>query len=286
MTDHPDLNVVIVAYGPPVLLARCLEALGDGLSVVIVDNSSNVEVRALASQWGCTYIDPGGNVGFAAGVNRALVALGSEHGDVLLLNPDAQVTGDVVRGLHTTLHSTGPDRVACVSPAITTDAGENERIEWAFPSPRRAWLEAFRLGSLRPQRGFLIGAVLLLRGEAIDEVGPFDERFFLYAEETDWQYRAARSGWSVLACPQFVASHTGAATSSDDRLRQALFHASAERYIRKWYGALGWQTFRAGVLVGAGVRSLVSPDRASHRDRFARYLRGPLRCAGMLSGVR
>ncbi len=282
MTGTPDLNVVIVAYGPPALLARCLTVLGEGLSVVIVDNSSSDEVRALAARSGCTYIDPGANVGFAAGVNRALTALNSDHGDVLLLNPDAQVAGHVARGLQTTLRSTGRDRVACVSPAITTDDGENERVEWAFPSPRRAWLEAFRLGSLRPQRGFLVGAVLLLRGEAIDDVGQFDERFYLYAEETDWQYRAVRSGWSVLACPQFVARHTGAATSSDDGRRQALFHASAERYIRKWYGAFGWQSFRAGVLVGAAIRSLVSPDRASHRDRFARYLRGPLRSAQML----
>jgi GT2 family glycosyltransferase len=270
MTNRPGLNVVVVAYGSPDLLRRCLDVLGDGLPVLVIDNSSNEKVRGIVEERGFRYFDAGSNTGFAAGANRALAELGSAHGDVLLLNPDAQVTEDVARALQVALRTAGNERVACTAPALTGDDGGAEQVEWAFPSPGRSWLEALGAGAVRRPRGFLIGAVLLLRSEAIDEVGGFDERFFLYAEETDWQQRAIRAGWSVRWCPDLVAGHTGAGTSADDRTRQAIFHASVERYVRKWYGPAGWQTFRAGVLVGAATRCVLTRQRAPHRDRSQR----------------
>jgi len=281
MRDLPALNVVVVAYGSSSLLRQCLGTLGNELSVLVIDNSSNDEVRDLARMHGCRYVDAGRNIGFAAGVNRAIAELGPDHGDVLLLNPDARLDGDAARALQRAMHEHA--RQACVSPALTRDDGSVEQVEWPFPSPGRAWLEAVGLGAVPPRTAFLVGAVLLLRSEAIDDVGPFDEQFFLYAEETDWQLRATRSGWSLRVCEELVARHTGAGSSSDGRHRQALFHASVERYIRKWHGPAGWQTFRAAVVVGAGVRSLASRNRAPHRDRFLRYLRGPVRCAEALS---
>ena len=195
---------------------------------------------------------------------------------MLLLNPDAQISGDDVRRLQEELRSPGRDRVACASPSLRGDDGVQERVEWPFPSPLRAWIEAVGLGSLGPQRGFLIGAGLLLRRDAITSLGGFDERYFLYAEETDWQWRASRAGWSVLFCPGIEGTHTGAGTSSDSDRRETLFHASIERYIRKWYGDLRWHVFRAGVLFGAGVRVITGPQRSLHRRRFSRYLHGPV----------
>ncbi len=282
MTGRPPLNVVVVAYGSPALLARCLDALGDGLRVLVIDNSSNDDVRAIATRPGCRYIDPGHNLGFGAGVNRALAELGTEHGDVLLLNPDAQLGDEVAHALQMAMRGVGRERVACASPALRRDDGTAETVEWPFPSPGRAWLDAIGLGSVPARSRFLIGAVLLLRSEAVDAVGSFDERFFLYSEETDWQRRAMRAGWSVRYCPDLVAGHTGAATSADSRRREAAFHASVERYIRKWYGRAGWQTFRAGVLVGAAIRCVATNQRSRHRDRFSRYLRGPVRCAAAI----
>ena len=87
----------------------------------------------------------------------------------------------------------------------------------------------------------MIGSVLLLRAEALDQVGALDERFFLYAEETDWAYRAHRLGWRHAAVHEVRAVHVGAGTSGDAARREAHFHASQERYLRKHYGALGWQ---------------------------------------------
>ena len=77
-----------------------------------------------------------------------------------------------------------------------------------------------------------------------------DERFFLYAEETDWAYRAHRLGWRHAAVPDVRAVHVGAGTSGDAARREAHFHASQERYLRKHYGALGWQWARLGQWLG------------------------------------
>jgi len=271
------VKVIIVAYGSPVLLEGCLFALGEGFEVVIVDNSSSDAVSALADRHGCRYIASESNIGFAAGVNRGLAELGPDQCDVLLLNPDARVAGDVVRQLQEELRSAGHDRVACVSPSLYGDQGAPERVEWPFPSPLRAWTEAVGLGSLGAQCGFLVGAALMLRDEAIASLGGFDERYFLYYEETDWQWRATLAGWTVVHCSWLSGTHAGAGTSSDIDRRETLFHASAERYIRKWHGVLGWRVFQAGVLVGAGARTLMGPNRALHRRRFFLYLQGPLR---------
>lgn len=277
MTDTAALNVVVVAYGSPELLDLCFEALGSGLPVLVIDNSSRSDVRDVVNKHGHRYVDAGRNLGFAAGVNGALTELGPAHGDVLLLNPDAQVTSQVARALQQRMRAAGHDRVACASPRLTRDDGSAERVEWPFPTPWRAWLDAIGFGRARRAPGFLIGAALLLRGEAIDDIGPFDERFFLYAEETDWQRRATNAEWLVLACPELSASHTGAGTSTSSERREAMFHAASERYIRKWFGSTGWGIWRTGAIAGAAVRCATGPNRARQRKRLLAYLRGPVR---------
>ena len=120
---------------------------------------------------------------------------------------------------------------------------------------------------------------MLLRREALAQVGGLDESFFLYAEETDWARRASRLGWRHAVVPEVTALHLGAATSSDSTLRETYFHASQERYHRKHFGAAGWQVTRAAVVVGSAARAVLlrGARSASARDRVRRYVRGPLR---------
>jgi GT2 family glycosyltransferase len=123
--------------------------------------------------------------------------------------------------------------------------------------------------------------VLLLRREAIEDVGTFDERFFLYAEETDWQRRARDRGWTSAVCESAVAEHAGAGTSTDRVRREKLFHAAQETYIRKWHGGGGWLLYRVAACLGGGIRTLAL-TRARRRQAALRtilYLRGPRRCA-------
>jgi GT2 family glycosyltransferase len=125
----------------------------------------------------------------------------------------------------------------------------------------------------------MIGSVLLLRSGALDDVGGFDERFFLYAEETDWQRRAFERGWRMAYCEDVVATHIGAGTGGSADLRRVHFHASQERYIRKHHGTAGWQVYRAGIMAGAFLRALVLPGERGREAarRFHLYRRGPCR---------
>ncbi len=278
-----DLEVVVVAYRSPELLRRALEPIAS-LPMTVVDNSSMPEIAALCTELGVRYLDPGRNGGFAAGVNAALADRLRPDGDVLLLNPDAVVAVDDVAALHRALLARTD--LASVGPAQVGDDGSAARVEWPYPSPSGTWLEALGLARLRRGPCFVIGSVLLLRAEALAQVGGFDERFFLYAEETDWAYRAHRLGWRHAAVPEVLARHTGAATSGDPTRRDAHFHASQERYLRKHFGASGWQSARLAQWLGAMGRAAALPGERGRaaRRRAALYRLGPVRVEARYRG--
>ncbi|MGH9079506.1 MAG: glycosyltransferase [Acidimicrobiales bacterium] len=269
------IDVVVVAFGAPELLDSCLHALGDTYPVLVVDNSSDPGVRAVVEQHGAGYVDPGANLGFAGGVNLGLAKRERPSADVLLLNPDASITPEGLAQLGRFLHAS--DDLACVAPTQVDPYGRAARVGWPFPTPLGAWVEALGLGALRQGEDFMIGSVLLIRSTALDQVGPFDERFFLYAEEADWQQRAWRLGWRVARCREATAVHVGAGTGGDPDRRDVLFHASQERYVRKYHGSIGWWVYRMGVMLGAIVRALVLSGDRSRRAaaRFHLYRRGP-----------
>jgi len=283
-TPLPPLEVVIVAYRRPELLSSALVALrgagnGDAYALTIVDNSSDGEIRRISDAYGAHYVDPGRNLGFAAAVNFALGARRDVTSDVLLLNPDAEVGSATVEALRQRLHA--ESRLSCVAPAQVDQDGRAQRVAWPFPSPLRSWAEALGFAPLLWRADFLVGSVLLLNGLALKEVGSFDERFFLYAEETDWQRRARRAGWGVRLCPDLKAIHIGAASSDNSELREALFFSAQETYLRKWYGPLGWALSRAAGAFGAGVRSmLLRGDGGRFAKRRVRlFVNGPTRLA-------
>lgn len=272
----PGVEVVLVAYGAPELVRRALTPL-TSLPVTVVDNSSLPEIAELCRELGVRYLDPGRNGGFAAGVNVGLADRQCPDADVLLLNPDAEVSPADVRTLAAALRA-APD-IASVGPAQRDAAGVPARVAWPYPSPGGTWLEAVGLGRLRRGPRFVIGSVLLLRAEALAQVGGFDERFFLYAEETDWAYRASRLGWRHEVVPTVTALHEGAATSTDATQREVRFHASQERYLRKHFGSVGWALARTGQVAGALARAVVLRGERG-RAALARaklYLRGPVR---------
>ncbi|MGA1827841.1 glycosyltransferase [Microbacterium sp.] len=283
--EGPDpasaVEIVVVAYGRPDLLRAALEPVA-GMPLTVVDNSSLPEIAELCTEFGVRYIDPGRNGGFGAGVNRALVDRLVPGADVLLLNPDARITSGQIAVLQNALRS--DRRLASVAPSQVDESGRPARVEWRFPSPGNAWREAIGLSRLQRGARFVIGSVLLLRAEALDQVGGFDEAFFLYAEETDWAYRAQSLGWRHTLVPAARVVHVGAATSSDGHRRDAHFHASQERYFRKHFGAIGWQSARVATWGGAMFRAAVLPGArgTEARRRAALYRLGPMRVESRL----
>jgi GT2 family glycosyltransferase len=275
------VHVIVVAYHAVELLAQAIGALEGTFAVTVVDNSSDDAVRLASLEAGARYVDPGRNLGFGAGANVALLdLLEGEPCDVLLLNPDALISPDSVKRLSQALHAPGGPRGA-VSPRIWDSHGVEQRVLWPWPTPGRAVLAALGLGSFRERNAYLIGAVLCVNWDALNEVGLFDERFFLYAEETDWQHRAARIGWPSELVSDVAATHVGAGTSTDIRRRTALFLAGGETYIRKWHGVVGWQVYRFSSLAGAVLRAVVLRGRRRREARLhaAILAAGPRRAA-------
>jgi len=277
------VEVVIVAYHAADQLDRCLATLGTRFGTTVVDNSTSPAVKAVAVHRGAAYVDAGRNMGFGAGANLALrpLLLGQPR-DVLLLNPDTSLGPSESEKLTKYLHRSGNERLAAVSPRLVDLNGVEQRVVWPFPTPLRAWGDAIGIGRRLPSRGtFVVGAVILLRWEALNDVGLFDERFFLYSEETDWQRRALALGWKTGQCLEALGSHVGAGTSDDPRTRDALFHAAQETYIRKWHGRTGWMVYRTAACAGAAARAVVfGGDRRAEAARRARlYARGPRHCA-------
>lgn len=280
--SEPAVEVIVVAYGAPDLLRAALEPVASALPVTVVDNSSSLEIAALCAELGVRYLDAGRNGGFGAGVNVGLANRLLPGADVLLLNPDARIEPAGVTALHHALRA--DPGLASVAPAQTDGAGRGARVEWPFPSPGNAWLEAVGFGRLQRGGTYVIGSVLMLRAEALAQIGGFDERFFLYAEETDWAFRAHRLGWRHALVTGVLALHEGAATSTDSRVREAHFAAGLERYLSKHYGAGGWQAARAAMWFGAAARSVALRGErgAAACQRAALFRLGPVRVEGRI----
>ena len=158
--------------------------------------------------------------------------------------------------------------------------GAVARVAWPFPTPWRSAVEAVGLGRLNDRHeDYVIGSVLLVRSEALEQVGGFDDDFFLYAEETDWARRASLMGWRHSLVTAVAAVHIGAGTSNDPDRRETHFHAGRERYFRKHHGVVGWTATRGVETAGALARSLVLDEgRARSARRRARILlAGPRR---------
>jgi GT2 family glycosyltransferase len=218
----------------------------------------------------------------------ALRQLGDLAGDVLLLNPDARIEAPALARLHEVLLSHRD--LACVAPAQHAPGSSVvSRARWPWHTPAGAWADAVGLTRrrLRSERYFLGGAVLLLRRSALDQIGGFDERFFLYSEDEDWQRRALRRGWQVRFCPEVSAEHAAGGTDTDASKHQLRLHAAIERYVRKWYGGGGWALYRAGTLVGLVLRLAAYRGARQHASAaLARlYLIGPDRAARRAGAV-
>ncbi len=206
--------------------------------------------------------------------------------DVLLLNPDARLPVKDLETMRDELHRSSD--LAAVGPRLIDPAGKAQKELWPIPSPWLALSGVIGAADRLSRRRFVSGAVLLLRGAAIDSVGTLDERFFLYAEETDWQLRALKAGWRVGLASDATAVHLSGGTSADPVRRELLFDASAERFARKWYGTFGWQLFRAASILAALRRLVMARDmeaRMTQRRAITHYWRGPVRCAQNLEGM-
>ena len=269
----PRVSAVVVSWNARDELRACLasleaESASLPLEVLVVDNASDDGSPALVRDAfpSVRLIEPGRNLGFAAGCNRGLAEARAPF--ALLLNPDAELRpgalGELLRALEAR-----PD-AAVVGPR-TLNADGTPQLSWGPElSPLSEWRQRRRVRGLRARRPSVLaaveaesrlpaepdwvsGACLLARAEALDAVGRFDEGYFLYEEDVDLCRRLRAAGWKVLYRPDACVVHRlgRSATRAPHRVRLD-YHRSHLRYYRLQRGAADRALLRALVL-GEGM---------------------------------
>ncbi|MGE0877290.1 MAG: glycosyltransferase [Acidimicrobiia bacterium] len=278
------VDIVVVTYESAKELPGCLAPLEDPAAVTVVDNASRDAGADLAEAWGARVVRNDTNDGFGAAANAG-AAFGT--GDyILFLNPDAELRSSDLARLVRELDE--HDELAVVGPRLALPDGGWQKPWWPFPSARRSVTEALGLHRLRPEpapddhRGFVVGACLLIRRAVFEQLGGFDQRFWLYGEEADLCKRAVDAGWGVRLVEDAIATHIGGASGSAAPQRTfEHFHRGTEHFIAKHEGTRSLLAHRTANVIGqaarmpllAARRSPVAPQRARQVRRFVRVLR-------------
>ncbi len=274
-----DLSICIVSYNCRDLLAACLrtiEATAGDLSceVIVTDNASgDGTVQMLAEDFPhVQVIANGGNAGFAGGTNQAMARA---TGDVLLmLNPDTEVRPGALTALVEFVRSQ-PD-LGAVGPRLIGPDGELQLSCHAFPTVGRAliaqlglhrlgarsrWLGAYDMTwsdhAQTMRADWLSGAAMAIPRDAWEAVGPLDEHYFMYFEDVDWCYRAARAGYRCWYLPEAEVVHYEGASWADMQVERVLAaHRANFRFFRKNRGRAVEICVRALVAGGTLLRGI------------------------------
>lgn len=257
-----QLAIVLVHYHTPQLLRRAIDALerdaaGTGLRLegVVVDNGSRPEDRALMEALPFRWIRPDDNLGYAGGVNLGLRSTNADW--AVVMNPDVEVLPGCLQSLTETLRR----GAAVAGPRFYWDAGRRfqlpptERVGygselgrllaersgvWCALMRRRWRHHSLRFFTAQESLASydLSGALLALRRDAWRQVGPLDEDYSLYFEETDWLQRMKRAGQPCYFVPAAEAVHLYAQSTVNEGRAQEWFLASQRRFRRRVYGDL------------------------------------------------
>ena len=272
------VSAVLVSYNTKALTLEAISHVlrdseaQDSSEIILVDNNSqDGTVAAVQSAFPTVQIIQNHkNVGFGKANNQAFGVCNGEY--VLLVNTDAFIHSGCIRAL-TEFLDRHPD-VAVVAPRVVNKDGSLQASVHAFPTPLRCWIENLWLNpfvrnvfNLRDWRSWahdetqevpwVIGACMVVRKSIIDSVGGFDERFFMYSEETDWQYRIRKAGWKIWFVHESEVTHLGGASGGTESLSsrtRTSFFDSLDYFEHKNFGILGLMSVRAAMLVGSLLR--------------------------------
>jgi GT2 family glycosyltransferase len=290
------LDVVIVSYRCEALLRRCLQSLRDfpargGVTVRVIDNASgdgtaemverefpDVELTVNAE-----------NAGFGAATNIGLRAGDSAY--ALVLNPDTEVTAGALDRLLEVMEAR-PELGICGPRLEQPDGSFDHAAKRSFPTPLGALahftgvgrrehagsvLSQYRAPDLGEDEAGRVdavnGAFMLIRRTALEEVGMFDERYWMYMEDLDLSYRFAQAGWGTWYEPSATVAHVKSGTAGEirsPRLTYA-FHYGMYRFYRKHYAPQRNVLVNAAIYAGIAVKlglSLVRSGVASGVSRL------------------
>jgi N-acetylglucosaminyl-diphospho-decaprenol L-rhamnosyltransferase len=281
-----DVSVVVVTFNSLSYLERCLESVS-GYELVVVDHgSTDGSVELVRERFPQATLIEQENRGFGAGMNAGMRAAAGRY--FLLLNADAWVLGDAVEKLRA--FADEHPGAAVVGPRLLNPDGSLQPSVRGFPTLWRLATEYFFLRKLAPRSrlfnaffgaGFdhrsvreaewVSAPCLLVRREAVNEVGPFDEDYFIFSEEVDWCHRFRRAGWKVLFYPGAEVVHVFTASYNP-----ALFNDLVRGHLRffvKHRGERAAERARLLLLVALRLRALLfRGERGAMYRRAASFL--------------
>jgi N-acetylglucosaminyl-diphospho-decaprenol L-rhamnosyltransferase len=295
VSDESGLTVVTVTYSPGSHLDRFLSSLTVAtdrpLRVVIADNGSTdgAPEEALERYPGTELLRTGGNLGYGSAVNRAVATVPPDQEFVLIANPDVVWAPGSIDALLAAADrwllagSLGPlirDPDGAVYPSARhlpslVRGGMHAVLGFAWKA--NPWTKSYRQERVEPSEravGWLSGSCLLVRRAAFDEVGGFDERYFMYMEDVDLGDRLGRAGWLNVYVPGSEILHDkGHSTGRDPARNLRAHHVStyiylSDRHTGPWRAPLRW-TMRGALR--ARARAAV---RKSRRDLARAMPRG------------
>jgi N-acetylglucosaminyl-diphospho-decaprenol L-rhamnosyltransferase len=269
-------SVVVVSHDSAGSLERCLEGVvGCGYEVVVVDSASTDRSPDLVRRRfpDVRLIELERNLGYGGANNVGIQATTGEY--VLVLNPDAWPLGKAIERLVEAAEVS--PWAGIVGPRLVDETGTQEQSVRGFPTvwrlateyfflrwlaPRSRLLNAFYGAGADPERRgeveWVVGAAMLLRREALDEVQLFDSSFFMYNDEVDLAFRLRRLGWEVLYYPHAEFVHLGGGSTQQrpfamyrEQLRSHL------RFLDKHYGRASAERGRKVLLYAMRVRAVV-----------------------------
>jgi GT2 family glycosyltransferase len=277
-----DLSIIVLNYKTRDLTLACLQSVFSSATsyifeVILIDNASNDGIIPAANEQypQVLCIANTDNVGFSRANNQGIRIAKGRY--VLLLNSDTIVEPDT---LDVMLHfmEEKPAIGASGCKIVLPDGSLDKACKRGFPTPSASFYYAFgfsklfpkiprfnqyQLGYLSPDEEYpidsLVGAFMLIRREAIEQVGMLDEEFFMYGEDIDWCYRIKEAGWVNYYYPRAQIVHYKGASSRRKPFKiiyefhraMILFH---NKHYRKKYS---WLT-NGMVYAGVGLKFLLS----------------------------
>lgn len=280
-----NVAVVSVGYGSATEIASMLGSLPGAATappiVVVADNRPDSDAtQEVTLAAGATYLPMPGNLGYGGAVNAAVRSLPPEIEWVLITNPDVLLHEGAIDRL--VEKGEAADDIGAVGPLVRNDDGSVYPSAREVPGirtgsghalfanlwPSNPWTRQYQATKgteAERDAGWLSGSCVLVRRTAFEEVGGFDEGFFMYFEDVDLGYRLGRAGWRNRFTPAAEVTHTGGhSTATESAAMVRAHHRSAERFIRKKYPGAWFWPVRVVLLTGLRLRSLLAERRAVH----------------------
>lgn len=261
------------------MLASVRAATSNPTLLAVADNLPSAKgTEAAVRSAGGGYTPLPSNPGYGGAINALVRTLPPSIQWIMITNPDVVFHAGAIDAMLE--EASGAARIAAVGPLIRNEDLSIYPSARSVPSLRTGighalfsgfwatnpWTRRYHRAedySHPRDTGWLSGSCLLVRRSAFEEIGGFDEDFFMYFEDVDLGYRFGRAGWRNRYLPSSEVTHTGGtSTSGESSAMIRAHHRSAARFISKKYAGVALWPVRTGLLIGLRVRSGVAERRS------------------------